>query len=68
MWIYITGCIATIMVLIIEGLKEEGVITLGDLLLIIMFSLASWATIIAVLLVFLIDTGFMSKPVIKRKK
>lgn len=68
MWIYITGCIATIMVLIIAGLKEEGVITLGDLLLIIMFSLASWATIIAVLLVFLIDTGFMSKPVIKRKK
>ena len=68
MLIYITGCIVTIMVLIIAWLKEEGVITLGDLLLIIMFSLASWATIIAVLLVFLIDTGFMSKPVIKRKK
>ena len=68
MWIYITGCIVTFIAFIIAVLKEEGVITFGDLLLITMYSCASWATFIAILIVFLIDKGFMSKPIIKRKK
>ena len=68
MWIYITGYIVTFIAFIIAGLKEEGVITFGDLLLIIMFSFASWATLIVILIVFLIDKGFMSKPIIKREK
>ena len=67
MWIYITGYIASFIAFITLGLKEEGVITFGDLLLIIIFSFASWATLIAILIVFLINKGFMIKPVIKRK-
>lgn len=58
MWIYITGYIAAFIAFIIAGLKEEGVITFGDLLLIIVYSFASWATFIAILIVFLIDKGF----------
>ena len=68
MWIYIIGYIVTFIAFIIAGLKEEGVITFGDLLLIIIFSFASWAILIAILIVFLTDKGFISKPIIKRKK
>ena len=61
-------CGLTFIAFIIAGLKEEGVITVGDLLLITVFSFASWASLIATLIVFLIDKGFMSKPIIKRKR
>lgn len=68
MWIYITGYIVAFIAFIIAGLKEDGTITFGDLLLIIIFSFASWALLITVLIVFLIDSDFMNKPIIKRKK
>ena len=68
MWIYITSYIVTFIAFIIAGLKEEGVITFGELLLIIVYSFASWVTFIAIIIAFLIDKGVMSKPIIKRKK
>lgn len=67
MWIYITGYIASFIAFIILGLREKDVITFGDLFLIITFSFASWATLITILIIFLIESGFMSKPVIKIK-
>ena len=68
MWIYIAGYIVTFIAFIILCLKNNNVVTIGDLLMIMFFSFASWATIIAVLILFLIDSGFFEKPIIKRKK
>lgn len=67
MWIYITGCIIAFIALIITHLKYEDILTIGELLLYLLFSLVSWGALIAIFIsVFSVEVDF-TKPIIKRK-
>lgn len=68
MWIYITGCIVTFVLLIIVCLKNESMLTMGDLIAIIVFSFASWSLPIGFVLAYLLSSNLFEKPIIKRKK
>lgn len=68
MWIYIIGCIVALIALIITHLKYKDILTIGELMLYLLFSLVSWGTLIAVFIeVLLVELDF-NKPIIKRKK
>jgi hypothetical protein len=72
MWIYITGCIVAFIALIITHLKYEDILTVGDLIVSLLFSILSWVALIALFVVLfvvwlLVEVDF-TKPIIKRKK
>lgn len=67
-WIYITGYIATFVTLIILCLKNEGRLTIGELIAFFIFSFSSWLLFIGFVLFSLLSNDFFEKPIIKRKK
>lgn len=48
--IYAVGCIVSIILSIWTHIKEESVLTLGDLLFVIMLSASSWAFFLIILI------------------
>lgn len=68
MWIYIVGYIVALIAFIIIYLKYEGVITVGDLIVSLLFSLLSWGTLIAVFIAVLLVEIDFKKPIFKKKK
>ncbi len=68
MWIYITGCIVAFIAIIIIHFKYEDILTVGELIVYLLFSILSWGTLIAVFIAVLLVELDFKKPIIKRKK
>lgn len=68
MWIYITGCIVAFIAFMITHFKYEDILTIGDLILYLLFSLVSWGSLIAIFISVLSVEVDFTKPIIKRKK
>lgn len=66
--IYVTGCIVSLITFPAFIYKNTGIITVGNIIISVLFATASWITTIAIIPFMICDKINMDKVVFKRKK